>query len=134
MSLARRVKRKVFQASLLRALISPDAVEANPHFLQQMAGKLRRFYLVNLRKKYVRKQQSLRRGSCKQCGICCTFGVTCSCLTSDQKCRIHSWKPLNCRAFPIDEKDLNEVRLLGGECGFYFEHPKGDGRWVSENN
>ena len=43
------------------------------HFVIHLIGKLRRFYLVHFRKKYVQKQLALRDGKCRQCGQCCVL-------------------------------------------------------------
>jgi len=29
-----------------------------------------------------------------------------------------------CKAFPIDERDIFDVALTGGTCGYYFESDK----------
>jgi hypothetical protein len=88
-----------------------------------MWGKVRRFYLIVLRKGYVRRQLSLRRGKCLQCGRCCALGYRCWSLAADQTCKAYGrWRAPNCVAFPIDERDLRDVTITGGTCGFYFPH------------
>jgi Fe-S-cluster containining protein len=39
-------------------------------------------------------------------------------------CRYHQLRPMNCRVFPIDERDLADRNAVmpGQPCGFYFEH------------
>jgi hypothetical protein len=39
-------------------------------------------------------------------------------LTRDNRCRIYNLaRPANCRLFPLDPRDLRDVK---GECGYYF--------------
>ncbi len=81
-------------------------------------GKLRRWYLGKFKKTYVRRQLELRRGRCLQCGRCCTLAIRCPYLTDDNRCSIYNGKrPLQCKLFPIDERDLKDVDY---QCGFYF--------------
>ena len=81
-------------------------------------GKLRRWYLGKFRKAYVEKQLALRRGRCLQCGRCCMLGIRCPYLTEDNRCSIYNGKrPLQCKLFPIDERDLKDMDY---QCGFYF--------------
>ena len=89
-----------------------------PHLL----GKIRRFYLVHLRKGYVREQLASRMGDCRQCGRCCRFIFSCPMLDREGLCRVYNtcrW--LACKVFPIDEWDLLDVAMAGGRCGYWFE-------------
>jgi len=90
-------------------------------------GKLRRFYYGFFRKNYVRQSHARRRGECKRCGACCNLMHRClSCDMQDgmANCKTYTWRPRNCRIFPVDEQDLRDRELLshGIECGFYFEN------------
>ena len=89
-------------------------------------GKVRRFYLGVLRRRYVRRSLELRRGECARCGACCALGYRCwSLRDSDDgtECRVHGVRPMNCRIFPIDERDLADRDLLNPSvpCGFSFD-------------
>ena len=46
-------------------------------------------------------------------------------LTGQRLCRIYNKRRLEmCRTFPIDQRDIDEVALFGGTCGYRFEkHP-----------
>ncbi|WP_243360362.1 hypothetical protein [Fundidesulfovibrio terrae] len=84
-------------------------------------GKVRRFFAVHFRKKYVEGQLKARQGDCSQCAVCCSLAFSCPLLTKDRLCAVYgTFRPLACRAFPIDEKDIEEVRACGGECGYRF--------------
>ena len=92
------------------------------HFVIHLIGKLRRFYLVHFRKKYVQKQLALRDGKCRQCGQCCILLFSCPMMTKEGRCLIYDnirWDV--CKAFPIDKRDINEVALCGGRCGYSFK-------------
>jgi hypothetical protein len=90
-----------------------------------LMGKLRRFYLVYFRKGYVKRQLTLRKGECHQCARCCSFVFVCPMLTRRRLCRIYNKFRLEmCKSFPIDQRDIDEVALCGGTCGYRFEkHP-----------
>ena len=91
------------------------------HFVIHLFGKLRRFYLVHFRKKYVEKQLKLREGKCRQCGQCCALLYVCPMMTEEGKCLVYDnirWEV--CKVFPIDDKDIKEVALCGGRCGYSF--------------
>jgi hypothetical protein len=86
-----------------------------------MAGKFRRWYLVQLRKEYVLRQILVREGSCRQCGICCNLLFTCPLLTNRRTCLIYNTcRPAVCKIFPIDQRDIHEIELCGGTCGYRF--------------
>jgi len=91
-------------------------------FLQApFAGKLRRLYLIAFRPGYVRRQTRRRSGKCKRCGACCRLLHRCMFLSRHNRCLIYGEKrPPNCRFFPIDWRDLRDVR---GVCGFEFGSP-----------
>ncbi len=88
---------------------------------RQYRGKLRRFWLGNFRRGYVRRSLTQRRGECRQCGVCCGLGNTCPVLHEKKLCLIYrGYRPRSCRLFPIDERDIRDVELLGGTCGYHF--------------
>ena len=92
------------------------------HFVIHLIGKLRRFYLVHFRKKYVQKQLALRDGKCRQCSQCCVLLFVCPVMTQEGRCLIYDnfrWDV--CKVFPIDKRDINEVALCGGRCGYSFK-------------
>lgn len=93
----------------------------NSRFFIHLNGKLRRFFLVHFRKTYVHHQLSARRGACRQCGVCCNLLFTCPALTKNGRCLVYgTCRPAACRVFPIDQRDIKEVRLCGSKCGYHF--------------
>ena len=92
-------------------------------FSRQMRGRLRRFWAGNFRRGYVKRQLARRRGECGQCGVCCALGITCPALRQAGCCSIYTTggRPRNCEIFPLDEKDLADVKLSGGACAYWFE-------------
>ncbi|MBS3732343.1 MAG: YkgJ family cysteine cluster protein [Desulfobacterales bacterium] len=87
-------------------------------------GKLRRLCLTTLAGRRARQRTSRRTGECKQCGTCCKFVFRCPLLDENGLCKIyHSrLRPEVCRRFPIDRRDVEEVRLSSGRtCGYGFE-------------
>ncbi len=94
-------------------------------------GKARRFYLGLFRRGYIGEQLEKRQGECRRCGACCQLGMACAFLKNHQpitECRIHTARPMNCRIFPIDERDLVDRDLLAPDlpCGFHFDGEPGD--------
>ena len=94
--------------------------------LRLLWGKLRRFYLGVFRPGYVRRSLARRHGECARCGACCALGYRCLTLRdngSGTECRIHKLRPINCRLFPIDERDLADRDLINPDlsCGFFFD-------------
>jgi len=88
---------------------------------RQAQGKLRRFVSANFRKQEVIAQLALRRGECNRCGACCEILFKCPFLKKHRDgtttCGIYEDRPNQCRLFPIEKRDLQEVR---GSCSFYF--------------
>ena len=80
-------------------------------------GVLRRFYLVNFRKDYVREQTLARQGTCTRCGECCRVIFVCPFLKEGNHCRIYTRRSEQCREFPIDKRDLKDVPV----CSFRFQ-------------
>ena len=99
----------------------------NSQFVFYSAGKLRRLWLVHFRKEYVHRQLPVRKGKCHQCGTCCNLLFTCPMLKKQGRCFVYgSCRPQTCRVFPIDQRDIDEVKLCGAQCGYRFseENPK----------
>ena len=97
------------------------AVEDAKFRARQAQGKLRRFVNINFRKEEVIEALALRRGECNRCGACCEILFKCPFLKKHDDgtttCGIYEDRPNQCRLFPIDRRDLEEVR---GTCSFYF--------------
>ena len=109
------------------------AVEDAKFRARQAQGKLRRFVNINFRKDEVIASVDLRRGDCNRCGACCEILFKCPFLKKQQDgtttCGIYEDRPNQCRLFPIDKRDLEEVR---GTCSFYFiERPSKKKKQVS---
>lgn len=91
-------------------------------FLLHTTGKSRRLWLVHFRKEYVQRQLLLRHGDCRQCGACCNLLFTCPMLTKRGRCVVYGFcRPQACKVFPIDQRDIDEVNLCGGHCGYRFD-------------
>ena len=91
------------------------------HFMVYIAGKVRRFFLVHFNQSYIQRQLLRREGDCRQCGVCCNLLFTCPMLTKNGLCLIYNLcRPGSCRVFPIDQRDIDEVKLCGGKCGYAF--------------
>jgi hypothetical protein len=102
----------------------PQPVQGLREFcvVTHLIGKFRRIYLVYLRREYVKRQLGLRKGECHQCGRCCSFLFACPMLTQERLCRIYGkCRSEVCKAFPIDQRDIDEVALCRGTCGYRFE-------------
>jgi hypothetical protein len=94
---------------------------------RQAQGKIRRFVNTNFRKQEMVESLSLRRGECNQCGACCELVFKCPFLKKladgSTLCGIYENRPNSCRLFPIEPRDIKEVR---GTCSYYFiEKPVG---------
>jgi hypothetical protein len=88
-------------------------------------GKLRRLYLGFLRPGYVKESLARRVGQCDRTGACCHLMYTCPLLVTKStpvRCSIHEIKPLSCRLFPIDERDLEDRDIVSPDvpCGYSF--------------
>jgi len=91
-------------------------------FVILLIGKFRRFYLFHFRKKYVQEQLAGRKGECRQCAQCCDLLFPCPMKTPENRCRIYNesrWEV--CKVFPIDKRDVRDVALCGGTCGYSFD-------------
>jgi hypothetical protein len=88
-------------------------------------GKLRRFYLLTLRRSYVKESLKRRVGECRRSGACCKLAFPCpwfSWLRSLPVCRYYTRRPRNCTVFPIDERDIRDRDIVNPyePCGFTF--------------
>ncbi|HYY97480.1 MAG TPA: YkgJ family cysteine cluster protein [Pyrinomonadaceae bacterium] len=97
------------------------AVEDAKFRARQAHGKLRRFVRIRFKREEVIAALSLRRGDCNRCGACCEILFKCPFLKKHgdgtTTCGIYEDRPTQCRLFPIDRRDVEEVR---GTCSFYF--------------
>jgi hypothetical protein len=97
------------------------AVEDAKFRARQAQGKLRRFVSANFRKDEVIASLALRQGECNRCGACCEILFKCPFLKKHRDgtttCGIYEDRPNQCRLFPIEKRDLQDVR---GTCSFYF--------------
>jgi hypothetical protein len=97
------------------------AVEDAKFRARQAHGKLRRFVRIRFKRDEVIKSLALRRGDCNRCGACCEILFKCPFLKKHgdgtTSCGIYEDRPSQCRLFPLDRRDLAEVR---GTCSFYF--------------
>ena len=94
---------------------------ADSRFALHITGKFRRFWLVHFRKEYIHRQLSTRQGECRQCGNCCNLLFTCPMLTKQGHCLAYgSCRSQSCKVFPIEQRDIEEVKLCGGQCGYRF--------------
>lgn len=99
-------------------------------------GKIRRVYLSYCRKKYTLEKIVQRSGECKRCGSCCKLLFKCPFFQeteNEARCLIYKNRSLVCRFYPIDERDVEELkRAYGKICGFHFNNKNsngnGDGR------
>jgi hypothetical protein len=104
-----------------RSLRTVGAIFQESRFLYHARGKLRRFALAHFQKAYVLEQRSIREGTCRQCGTCCNLLFTCPSLTKQSSCLIYGkCRPEVCKLFPLDQRDIQEIELCGGRCGYRF--------------
>jgi len=101
--------------------IVTQALKGSP-FALHATGKLRRFWIVHFRKEYVHRQLPVRKGKCHQCGTCCNLLFTCPMLKKQGRCFVYgSCRSQTCMVFPIDQRDIDEVKLCGVQCGYCFK-------------
>jgi hypothetical protein len=114
-----RKRRRTFEERL--AAKRTQAVADAKFRARQAHGKLRRFVRIRFKKEEVVEALALRRGDCNRCGACCEILFKCPFLKKHDDgtttCGIYEDRPSQCRLFPIDQRDLAEVR---GTCSFYF--------------
>lgn len=111
---------RIFEERLSAAKRS-RAVKDAKFRAKQAKGKLRRFISSNFRKQEVIESLALRKGECNRCGACCEILFKCPFLKKHKDgtstCGIYEDRPSQCRLYPIDKRDLEEV---SGTCSFYF--------------
>lgn len=111
---------KSFEERLAQRLRSRKVDDARLR-ARQAQGKIRRFLNTNFRKQEVVEALSLRRGECNRCGACCELLFKCPFLKKNADgttlCGIYENRPNSCRLFPIEKRDIREVR---GTCSYYF--------------
>ena len=91
-----------------------------------IVGKIRRFFLIHFKKDYIKSQEKLRRGECRQCAQCCSFAFRCPLLTRENLCLAYvKGRPAVCKLFAIDQRDIDDVAVAGGQCGYWFEEDEG---------
>ena len=94
-------------------------------FVIHIIGKIRRFCLIHFKKDYVQSQLKLRRGECRQCARCCSLAFRCPLLTAENLCLTYmKGRPDVCKLFVIDQRDIDDVAVAGGQCGYWFEENK----------
>jgi hypothetical protein len=117
----RRAARQRSLEERLAERLRSRAVEDAKFRARQAQGKLRRFVSANFRRQEVVASLALRRGECNRCGACCEILFKCPFLKKyndgTTTCGIYEDRPNQCRLFPIEKRDLEEVR---GTCSFYF--------------
>ncbi len=88
---------------------------------RQAQGKLRRFVKTNFKKHEIIAGLALRQGECNRCGACCELVFKCPFLKKQSDgttlCGIYENRPNQCRLFPTEQRDIQEVR---GTCSYYF--------------
>src|ERR1700752_3323684 len=86
---------------------------------RQAQGKLRRFVITNFRKEETISPLSLRLGERNRCGAWCEIVFKCPFMKKNADgpsfCGIYENRPNQCRLFPIEPRDLKEVR---GTCSY----------------
>lgn len=94
--------------------------------LQLIHGKVYRFYVGHFRKSLVRRSLAQRKGECARCGTCCQLLFRCAFAkecSEGMGCKIYKKRPINCRIFPINKRDLSDRDILmpGQRCGYHFD-------------
>ncbi len=114
------VRQRSFEERLAERLRSRKVKDARLR-ARQAQGKLRRFVKANFRKQEIIASLTLRRGECNRCGACCELVFKCPFLKKlpdgSGMCGIYENRPNSCRLFPIEKRDIEEVR---GTCSYYF--------------
>ncbi|MBF0310708.1 MAG: hypothetical protein HQL56_14390 [Magnetococcales bacterium] len=89
-----------------------------------LGGKIRRYFKTrNLNPEELDAFAARRSGNCQMCGACCKLLFECPMLDEANMCRIYTSpvRPRACQAFPMNDADLEDVRLAAGlQCGFAF--------------
>lgn len=85
-----------------------------------LEGKMRRQALLARDPGYVRAMAAQRTGSCNGCGVCCRLLFACPYYIAGTGCTAYGGRSEVCRAFPIDQRDLDDIKAAGGACSFAF--------------
>lgn len=110
-----------------RLMVAGTQAFQDSRFAVHARGKLRRIWLAHFKKGYVRRQLSARQGDCRQCGVCCNLLFSCPMLTKQALCLVYgTYRAQVCKLFPIDQRDIYEVELCGGQCGYHFKREDSD--------
>ena len=106
---------------LYRLIFTITQVFKDSRFVFHATGKFRRLWLAHFRKEFVQGQLLVRQGNCRQCGTCCSLLFTCPMLSKQRRCFVYgSCRPQACKIFPIDQRDIDEVNICSGYCGYHF--------------
>ena len=115
-----RASQRSFEERLAERLRSRKVEDAKLR-ARQAHGKIRRFLNTNFRKQEMVAALALRRGECNRCGACCELLFKCPFLKKNPDgttlCGIYENRPNSCRLFPIEQRDVRELR---GSCSYYF--------------
>lgn len=87
-----------------------------------LEGKVRRLALVTRDPAYVQAMSAKRTGACNRCGVCCRLLFACPHYVAGSGCTAYDGRSDVCRAFPIDQRDIDDVKAAGGACSFSFQH------------
>jgi len=80
---------------------------------------VRRLFYWHFKRDHVLKSLARRKGKCSMHGCCAEAGCK---YLKDNKCTIYDYRPINCRIYPFDEKDMYvDVK---GQCSYYWEKEK----------
>lgn len=96
-----------------------EAQYGRPNRFVALGGKMRRFFLSNLRPQQVKAALEKREGECDRCGLCCNIAFRCPFLKDGEDCStctIYEKRPTQCALFPIDPRDLKDV----ARCSYTF--------------
>ena len=114
------IKQRSFEELLAQRVRLRKIAEARLR-ARQAQGKIRRFVNTNFRKQEMIQSLALRRGECNRCGACCELVFKCPFLKKNSDgtslCGIYENRPNSCRLFPIEQRDIREVK---GTCSYYF--------------
>jgi len=117
---AAMARQRSFEERLQERLRSRKVEDAKLR-ARQAQGKLRRFVKTNFKKQEIIASLALRQGECNRCGACCELVFKCPFLKKQSDgttiCGIYENRPNQCRLFPTEQRDIQEVR---GTCSYYF--------------
>ncbi|SRR6266496_5443590 len=117
---AAMARQRSFEERLQERLRSRKVEDAKLR-ARQAQGKLRRFVKTNFKKQEIIASLALRQGECNRCGACCELVFKCPFLKKQSDgttiCGIYENRPNQCRLFPTEQRDIQELR---GTCSYYF--------------